>query len=78
METREDARVGQYMINGEVVELREAHPTPTDLKRAVGSPASDFVMATTPGGQLQKLHDGQPLPAEVDDLVIVPAFEYGC
>lgn len=70
--------MGQYVVNGEVVDLREARPTAADLKRATASPAEDWVMATMPGGQVQKVQDVEVLPAGAEDLSIVPAFRYGC
>jgi hypothetical protein len=69
--------MGQYMVNGEVIDLREDAPTAADLKRAAGSPDGDWVMATMPGGQIVKLHDTERLPATAEDLSIVPAFQYG-
>src|SRR5436190_10458354 len=70
-------QMGRYVINGEVVDLREDAPTAADVKRAAGSPQGDWVMATMPGGQVVKLNDTDPLPSEADDLSIVPAFQYG-
>jgi hypothetical protein len=69
--------MGQYVVNGEVVDLREDRPTAASLKLAAGSPAQDWVMATMPGGQVQKLNDNERLPAEAEELSIVPAFTYG-
>jgi hypothetical protein len=69
--------MGKYVINGEVVDLREDAPTAADVKRATGSPQADWVMATMPGGQVVKLNDTDRLPAEAEDLSIVPAFQYG-
>jgi hypothetical protein len=70
--------MGEYVVNGEVIDLRQDRPTAADLKRAAGSPASDWVMATMVGGQVQKLQDTEALPAAAEDLSIVPAFQYGC
>jgi hypothetical protein len=67
--------LGQYVINGEVLDLREEAPTAADLKREAGSRMTDWVMATMPSGQVVKLNDTDLLPS--DDLSIVPAFEYG-
>lgn len=69
--------MGKYVINGEVVDLREEAPTAADVKRVVGSPSDDWVMANMPGGQVVKLNDTDLLPSEADDLSIVPAFRYG-
>ncbi len=69
--------MGQYVINGQVVDIREDRPTAADVKHATGTPGADWVMATMPGGQVQKLNDADLIPANVQDLSIVPAFEYG-
>jgi hypothetical protein len=65
--------MGQYVVNGEVVDLRQDHPTAANLKQATHSPAGDWVMATLPDGKIQKLDDGEALPAGVTDVSIVPA-----
>jgi len=70
--------MGRYVVNGEVVDLRQDRPTAADLKHQAGSPAGDWVMATMPGGQVHKLADADILPAAAEDLSIVPAFQYGC
>lgn len=70
--------MGQYVVNGEVVDLRQDHPTAADLKRATDSPDGDWVMATMPDGKIQKLNDTEPLPAGVTDMSIVPRYQYGC
>jgi hypothetical protein len=69
--------MGQYVVNGEIIDLREDPPTAADLKRAAGSPPGDWVMATMADGQIVKLHDTELLP-DAEDLSIVPAFQYGC
>lgn len=69
--------MGQYMVNGEIIDLREDPPTAADIKQAAGSPAADWVMATMPGGQIVKLHDTERVPATYEDLSVVPAFQYG-
>jgi hypothetical protein len=69
--------MGQYMVNGEVVDLREDPPTAAALKRAAGSPTGDWVMATMSGGRIVKLHDTERIPVQYEDLSIVPAFQYG-
>jgi hypothetical protein len=68
--------MGQYVVNGEPVDVREARPTALDLKLAAGSPSADWVMVTI-CGQIRKLNDGDLLPAEAEELSIVPAFTYG-
>jgi hypothetical protein len=69
--------MGTYVINGEPVDLREDPPTAAAVKRAVGSPAGDWVMATMPGGQVVKLNDMDVVPSQAEDLSVVPAFQYG-
>lgn len=69
--------MGTYVINGEPVDLREDVPTAAAVKRAVGSPAGDWVMATMPGGQVVKLNDADAVPSHAEDLSVVPAFQYG-
>jgi hypothetical protein len=53
--------MGQYVINGDVVDLLEEKPTAADLKRETGCPPEDWVMVTVPGGEVQKLSDTQLL-----------------
>jgi hypothetical protein len=69
--------VGRYVVNGEVIDLSQDRPTAIDLKRAAGSPSGDWVMATLSGGQVHQLKDHDILPAEAEQLSIVPAFTYG-
>jgi hypothetical protein len=69
--------MGQYVVNGEVVDIHGASPTAADVKLAAGSPSADWVMATLAGGQIRKLNDYEALPAEAEELSIVPAFTYG-
>jgi hypothetical protein len=69
--------MGQYVINGVVVDIRQEPPTAADLKRAAGSQSGDWVMATMPGGQVVKLNDTDLVPSAAEDLSIVPAFQYG-
>lgn len=78
MVRRQGGFMGQYVINGQVVDIRSDHPTAADVKHATGSQPGDWVMATMPGGQVQKLNDADPIPVRTEDLSIVPAFEYGC
>lgn len=70
--------MGQVVINGQVVDLREGPLTAADVKRETGSPSGDWVMATLPGGQIVKVPDNQTLPANFEDLSIVVPYEYGC
>jgi hypothetical protein len=68
--------VARYVINGEVVDLKVDRPTVADIKRAAGSPPGDWVMASLPGGQVEKLNDHE-FPPDGAELSIVPAFQYG-
>jgi hypothetical protein len=69
--------MGQYVINGKVVDLREDLPTAADVKRAVHGPSTDWVMATKPGGEIVRVPDTEVLPAGVQELAIVPPYQYG-
>ncbi len=68
--------MGQYVVNGEVIDVLGERPTAFDLKHAVGN-LDDWVMANMPNGQVVKLSDTTVLPAEVQDFSIVPQFTYG-
>jgi hypothetical protein len=69
--------VGSYVVNGEVVDVREERPTAHDLKLHVGKPLSDWVMAQMPDGQVVKLNDSDILPSNADHFAIVVAHSYG-
>lgn len=69
--------MGQYVVNGEVVDVRESPATAAGLKKQLGAPANDWVMASMPGGQVVKLNDQDMLPVRAETLSIVPAYEYG-
>ncbi len=70
--------MGNYLVNGEVIEVREGQPTAADLKRHSKSVLSDWVMASMPNGQIVKLEDHKPLPADAVDYSVVTPFTYGC
>ena len=44
--------MGNYLVNGEVIDVREGRPTAADLKRHSKSVLSDWVMASMPNGQI--------------------------
>jgi hypothetical protein len=70
--------MGNYLVNGEVIDVREERPTAADLKRHANSVLSDWVMASMPNGQIVKLEDHKPLPVEAVDYSVVTPFTYGC
>jgi hypothetical protein len=70
--------MGNFIVNGEVVDVRETQPTAADLKRHSKSVLSDWVMASMPNGQIVKLEDHKPLPANAVDFSVVTPFTYGC
>jgi hypothetical protein len=69
--------MGNYIVNGEVVDVREERPTAADLKRYSKSVLSDWVMASMPDGQIVKIEDNRPLPANAVDYSVVTPFTYG-
>lgn len=69
--------MGNYIVNGEIIEVREAQPTASDLKRHTKSVWSDWVMASMPDGQIVKLEDHKPLPTDALDYSVVTPFTYG-
>jgi hypothetical protein len=76
--TEMESEMGNYIVNGEVVDVREDRPTAADLKRHSKSVLSDWVMASMPDGQIVKLEDHKPLPAQAVDYSVVTPFTYGC
>ncbi|MBC3841386.1 hypothetical protein GXW82_17010 [Streptacidiphilus sp. 4-A2] len=77
-ETARKQKMGRYMINGEVVDVREDRPLAADLKQAAGINGDDWVMVTMPNGQVLRLPDQDPMPSGVTDVTIVPRYQYGC
>jgi hypothetical protein len=75
--TNREAEMGNYIVNGEVVDVREERPTAADLKRYSKSVLSDWVMASMPDGQIVKIEDNRPLPANAVDYSVVTPFTYG-
>jgi hypothetical protein len=69
--------MGEYIVNGEVIDVREDRPTATHLKRHANSVSSDWVMATLPGGEIVKVEDHELLPTNALDYSIVTPFTYG-
>ncbi|MGH3963759.1 MAG: hypothetical protein ACRDRY_10965 [Pseudonocardiaceae bacterium] len=74
---KEGAEMGNYLVNGEIIDMREGQPTAADLKRHSKSVLSDWVMASMPNGQIVKLEDHKPLPADAVDYSVVTPFTYG-
>ena len=72
------AEMGNYMVNGEIIDVREEQPTAADLKRHSKSVLSDWVMASMPNGKIVKLENDKPLPANAVDYSVVTPFTYGC
>lgn len=70
-------KMGQIIVNGEIVDLDERTATAADLKNAAGTPSTDWVMANMPTGKVQQLRDTDRLPVGVNDYTITPAFTYG-
>ncbi|MFY9808802.1 MAG: hypothetical protein WCC38_06530 [Pseudonocardiaceae bacterium] len=69
--------MGNYIVNGEVVDVRGERPTAADLKREANTVLSDWVMASMPNGQIVKLEDHKPLPVNAVDYSVVTPFTYG-
>lgn len=69
--------MGEYVVNGEVIDVREDRPTAAHLKQYANSVPTDWVMASMPGGEIVKLEDRQVLPANAIDYSIVTPFTYG-
>jgi hypothetical protein len=72
-----EAEMGNYIVNGEVIDVRGERPTAADLKHHANSVLSDWVMASMPNGQIVKLEDHKPLPANAVDYSVVTPFTYG-
>ncbi|PKW15052.1 hypothetical protein A8926_2730 [Saccharopolyspora spinosa] len=73
----EEIELGRYIVNGEVIDVREDQPTAKQLKAQTQSVPGDWVMANMPGGEVVKLDDRDPLPANAVDYSIVTPFTYG-
>lgn len=69
--------MGNYLVNGQIIDVREGQPTAADLKRHSQSVLSDWVMASMSDGQIVKLEDHKPLPADAVDYSVVTPFTYG-
>lgn len=69
--------MGKYVVNGEIVDIREDHPTALDLKNSAGSERTDWVMAKLPSGEVVKLDDHEALPSDATDYRIHTPFTYG-
>lgn len=69
--------MGDYIVNGEVISVREERPTAQTLKAAAGSTPTDWVMASMPSGEMVQVHDDALLPNDATRYSIVPKFRYG-
>ncbi|MGH7928984.1 MAG: hypothetical protein ACREQV_14440 [Candidatus Binatia bacterium] len=69
--------MGEYIVNGDIIDVREDRPTAAHLKQYANSVPTDWVMASMPGGEIVKLEDHQALPANVVDYSVVTPFTYG-
>lgn len=69
--------MGEYIVNGEVVDVRSNKPTALDLKLANQSVETDWVMASMPGGKVQKLDDTDYLPGEANEYAVITPHRYG-
>lgn len=69
--------MGQYVVNGEVIDIRGDRPTAADVKQVAGAPAADWVMAVMPGGKVVRLRDAEVVPAETESLSTTVPFSYG-
>jgi hypothetical protein len=77
LDNKAETKMGNYIVNGEVIDVRGEQPTAADLKRQANSVLSDWVMASMPNGQIVKLEDHRPLPANAVDYSVVTPFTYG-
>ena len=69
--------MGHYIVNGEVIDVRDERPTARDLKRHGNSVSTDWVMATMANGEVVKLEDHDPLPANAVNYATIVPYEYG-
>lgn len=69
--------MGNYVVNGEVIEVAQEIPTASDIKAAIGAPGKDIVMVTRQNGTVERVPDHAPVPKDTQDIGVVPQFEYG-
>ena len=77
LNNKAEGEMGNYMVNGEIIDVRGEQPTAADLKRQANSVLSDWVMASMPNGQIVKVDDHKPLPPNAVDYSVVTPFTYG-
>jgi hypothetical protein len=66
----------EILINGEPFTFAANTPTARDIKQRLDRP-NDWVMYSTPDGKVHQLNDQDTLPAGVEDVSVVPVFQYG-
>jgi hypothetical protein len=69
--------MGEYMVNGQVVQMKEDKPTATHLKAQVNADAGDWVMANKSNGEVVQVSDHELLPKDADSFSVTPSFHYG-
>lgn len=69
--------MGEYIVNGEVIDISGNHPTAADLKSANNSLATDWVMAEMPDGSVAKVEDNSKLPVTAISYAVVTPYQYG-
>lgn len=69
--------MGHYIVNGEVIDVRDEQPTARDLKRNSNSVSTDWVMANMASGETVKLEDHDLLPANAVNYSTIVPFTYG-
>jgi hypothetical protein len=72
-----ERKMGEYIINGEIIDVPGDRPTAGDLKRAAQAPSDDWVMATRRNGEVVQIADHLPLPHDVENYSTMPRFTYG-
>ena len=63
-------------VNGEPVDVTHDNITAGQLKQEQNFASNSWVMADS-GGNLRQLADHEIIPASIERLSIVPAYEYG-
>lgn len=70
--------MGQFIVNGQVVDLRSPQPTARELKaHTVGASQDDGVMAYFENGEYSLLRDDEVLPSTAIDYNISPQHSLG-
>jgi hypothetical protein len=69
--------MGDYMVNGQVVQMKEDKPTATHLKHQVNADSGDWVMANKANGDVVQVADHELLPKDAESFSVTPSFHYG-